>query len=223
MSAFTRYFNLTIDLGNPSNPLLGASTSLGRSSTSVQFTQGDKFTLRIFPTWNSATCALEDGSAIVFAARQTGIFTGELLFSATIFSKYTDESGLIYYEATLDLNTQAIADVLPANTASVAFTADIEIQNAANTERLSYRFAGTIVKQAYNGTEGVPTDADPPYPASDKVMVKHMNGARFATDGTEFYIFFPDSKWHKIIPQIGDNDTFLLAVDPNGLDSIPGE
>lgn len=125
------------------------------------FMTGDKCSVKLLfrskPVDLSASSALDlaVGATIVMSAKtKEGT---SLLFSVSSFAESgsSDDKG---YAGTLDLNT---AECLAAtaslgNNESVLIYIDIEVRDAGNTERLTYRVAAYLYKQVYAG-EVAPT------------------------------------------------------------------
>jgi hypothetical protein len=174
-------YDIYLDRGKPGGQscvLQGTSCSL--AAANHQLIQGDKLRLRIhfrtvagFGT-ASTSVTLDAGDVMVLAGKlATTPGAADALFSCSSFvqgASGTDN----YYEGVVDLNTTELATAL-TSVLYVDCSIDIEIQNAANTERLSYRVTVRVHKQAYAGTEGT-TAGSPPYPASGEVAVKSPTG-----------------------------------------------
>lgn len=131
------------------------------------FMAGDKCNLKLFFRARAADFGvstgydLAAGSAIVVAAKtKTGT---DLLLSVTSFSG-TGSGDTQAYQSTLDLNTVPIATATTglANDAYVDIYLDIEVRNAGDTERLTYRVAARLYKQVYSGEAAPASVALPP-------------------------------------------------------------
>lgn len=162
MSTFARVISLYVDVTKPGGlqPLLSGKSSTEIAS-SPSFVLGDKFTLALYfrePSSGitTASTAIEISGAIALGAKATAdLDATALLFSASSFSA-AGESDDLRYEAALNLNTAELAAAMEgADTLDV--TIDIEVQNAGNSERLTFQFAAQIKRQALTGTEAGPT------------------------------------------------------------------
>ena len=174
-------YDIYLDRGKPGGQscvLNGTSSSL--AAANHQLIQGDKLRLRVhfrtvagFGT-ASTSVTLDAGDVMVLAGKlATTPGAADALFSCSSFVQGATGSN-DYYEGVVDLNTTELATAL-TSVLYVDCSIDIEIQNAANTERLSYRVTARVHKQAYAGTEGT-TAGSPPYPASGEVAVKSPTG-----------------------------------------------
>jgi hypothetical protein len=153
--------NLYLDYGNPG----GSETVLNgiQSSTlqqALNWISGDAFALRLWfrqlTSLGSASTSvtLEAGSQIVLAAK-ISLTAETLLFTAGSFSAGVSGTD-VYYEAACDLNTAELDAAMGAES-SLSVYIDVEVQNAANTRRITWRFSLTITRQVYEGTESVPS------------------------------------------------------------------
>ena len=167
MTTLNRVMELYIDgakYGGADALLDGKRSSSPNSRPS--FMAGDrcgvKLLFRSKPTDLSATSALElDAGATIVMSAKTASGT-DLLFSVSTFaaSGSEDDKG---YAGTLDLNT---AECLAAtasleNNASVSIYIDVEVRDAGNTERLTYRVQAYLHKQIYS-SEVAPGTVDLP-------------------------------------------------------------
>ena len=169
--------SLYLDVDRPGGAacVLSGTTS-NTQQDRVAFVAGDTLTLRLYfrrraGTGTASTAVdLAAGSAIVVAGK-ADLTSIDALFSATGF---TADLASHFYYATLDLTTTGLATLL-ATATSAAVYVDVEVQDATNAKRITYRFLATVYKQAYTGTEGL-VDGNPPYPAVDNVAVKNPTG-----------------------------------------------
>jgi hypothetical protein len=127
------------------------------------FMAGDRATLKLFfrardaANGPSTADTLPAGSTIVVAGR-VAASDGALLFVASSFSASGDA-----YAGTVDLNTDAVATVMT----SVAYGTyldiylDIEVRDAGDTVRTTYRINARLYKQVYAG-EIAPSVVVPP-------------------------------------------------------------
>lgn len=198
---FARVFDLYIDTaaaGGP-NPLLQA-TNGSPLTIPVSWVQADCFTLRLhFRSLNgfgvtTTAVALAAGDEIVLAAK-AAVADSTLLFNAMGFTEVTG-GGDTYYQATLDLNTTELDTALTGSTLTALV--DVEVQNADNTARLTFRFSVTIVAQAYDD-EADPTPGTPTYPAPSAVMVKNPSGGSYRYHEGNFQIYnATTTKWYTL-------------------------
>jgi hypothetical protein len=166
MGAITIGQNLFIDGMRPggADAALDGTTSTSLSSP-VSFVAGDVLTLKLWfrerATDGGASTAMTipSGSVIVVGGKLASS-AGELLFSATSFA--ADGDG---YIATLDLNTTPISTALSSTShgGHLDIFVDIEVQNAGNTARATYRVNGRLYKQVYAG-ETSPSSVVTPTP-----------------------------------------------------------
>lgn len=194
MGEWARFRDFYIDInsaGGTATLLDGVSSS--PKGDAEEFVQGDVFACRLFfrlPNTDTSVDAgevtLPAGSTIVVAAKKVGgLGASSTLFSCTSFVETdggADEDD--YYLGTVDLsgaNLQAALD----SEESIAVKVDIEVRNAANTERLSFQFDATILKQAYKGDEGADTDGDPAYPSPERLVLKDC-GTQAITNGQDY-------------------------------------
>lgn len=116
---------------------------------------------------------LAAGSVIVFTGKLTSALSGStLLFFADAFTEDEDDDGYFYAGI---INT-ATASVLAAFAAlspskqTLALTVEVEIQNAGNTQRLSFQNDAILRRQVYAG-EGDPAETDPEYPPPSAIFL----------------------------------------------------
>lgn len=175
--SFSRVINLYLNLdANAGNPLVSGLSNKEVRAT-PQFIQGDTALVRIWPRaeTGNATAPLETyrlatGTNPVLAGKSAAALSAAtLLFSALTWAEHNteeDDSGDWYYEAELNLNTtelDAAITALSGTATSLAVKCDIELQNADNTQRLTFQFDGSVLRQVYDG-EADPTPGTPDYP-----------------------------------------------------------
>lgn len=166
MTAIAIGANLFIDGMRPggADAALDGTTS-NSSATPPSFVAGDVLDLKLWfreraaDGGTSTAMTIPSGSVIVVAGKLADS-SGDLLFSATGFT--ADGDG---YKATLDLNTTPISTALSstAHGGYLAIYIDIEVQNAGNTARATYRVNARLYKQVYAG-ETSPSAVVPPTP-----------------------------------------------------------
>lgn len=201
--SFARVINHYLNLDAQGNPLVSGINNISPRSTPT-YVQGDTVLVRIWPLTETgqataplATARLAAGSELVIAAKAAAnLGATSLLFSALAFAERNtevDNSGAWYYEAELELNTTdlntAIA-ALSSTATSLALKVDIEIQNADNSERITYQFDAAAIRQVYAG-EASPVPGTPVYPHPRTLMVrgvgKSVDVAEGATEVTVDY------------------------------------
>ncbi len=119
------------------------------------FMQGDVFKLRVYPRIlangigaETTSVELGSGSKVVFSAKASPA-SATTLFGIEELAAPETPASPFYYEGTLNLNTSELADAL-GSLASLDVVADLEVQNADNTERLSFRIPLRIHAQVYD-------------------------------------------------------------------------
>jgi hypothetical protein len=77
-----------------------------------------------------------------------------------------------YYEATCDLTPDNLAAAIAATgNGQLQIVCGVQVQNAGNTARLTYVFAGIVQATPWTGAEGAPATGDPPYPPPASILV----------------------------------------------------
>lgn len=196
MTTWARVIDLYIDLdaiGSGTTPLVNPLSN-GRAPT-PQFVQSDKFPLRLhFMRYDNDAAAwaaedLPDGSAIVMAAKQDAA-DDFLLFSLTDWTDDADDYGA-FYEGKLNLNTEPLTGtgdaVATYANGFLTAKADVEIQNADNSERTTFQFDVRINQQRFSD-EGDPVAADPSYPAASSLVLKRAGAQDLAVGTKTYYI-----------------------------------
>lgn len=219
------FLNLDAASGNNA-ALFENDTSSQRKSGRLSLIAADLLNLRVWPMRpgiNVAAAptseALAAGTVMAMAARPaSNPNTGDVLFFATL----TPAAGEDYWEGDLNLNTTAILDTLTGSTTQIIALVDIELQNAGNTERVTYQFEAVIKAQALHGDEGVPADAEPPYPAVDQLVLKQGDGAwyRFGNDGHLYLYHQPTGLWHTVQLQLVES-VVTITVNQTGVATVP--
>jgi len=172
--------SLYVDVEKPGGaPCLLDEKNSSPLDETLYLMQGDKFGLRVYfrqrgSVGSSSTAVdLPADFSLAIAAKETGDLPTAVtvLFSATAFSAVGADDDR-YYSATLDLNTSEIATALGSDE-DIAIKVDLEVRNVGNTERTTYRFAATLLMEAYSN-EADPTPGTPTYPAANLVVAKYM-------------------------------------------------
>lgn len=141
--------------------LLDGKTS-APPSYSPTFMAGDVCTLDVYfrarATDNGVSTAydLAAGATLVVVGRKS---TGDILFSASSFTATGSGSDDSKMTGTLSLATTEIETALTSVEygSYISIYVDIELRNAGNTERITYRFEAKLYKQVYSG-EVSPSD-----------------------------------------------------------------
>lgn len=203
---FARTFDLFIDVAKTGGkPCLLIRKSGATDPETPSLMQGDVLTLRLFfrevlsgEFADSTATTIATGDVITLAAKKD-VDQTDLLFSASSFTAGTDTTYGAYYAATLDLTTAELEAALDAAEDTLTVPVDIEVQNAANTRRSTFRFTVDVVQQVYAG-ETDPAPAEPSYPAPAAIMLKNPTGANYRVSaGGNFQLWNPtQSKWHTI-------------------------
>jgi hypothetical protein len=170
MAAWTKRIALYIDVDSAgSSPLLSGKSSSRLSSKPV-FIQGDTVRLELWfrslstsPLNASTVVEIPAGSALAVAAKEsTDLDAKTVLFSASGFAQDGSGDDLCYYAA-LNLNTQEIDALFDEETGSLLdIKVDVELQNADNSDRLTFQFDASLKQQVYDG-EPATTPGTPPY------------------------------------------------------------
>lgn len=148
-----------------------ASTARDRSG-SFQIHLADCFLLQVCfvdrSVSNTALVSLPSGYQIVVAGKKltSSAPAGDVLFNASGFGAFTDGS-ITGYEAVLDANTAEFSAAL-GSASEIDIQLDVEIQNGANTRRITLPIACKGLPQSYAG-EGSPTPAEPVYPSPSAI------------------------------------------------------
>lgn len=143
---------------------------------------------------SATTAELPVDNVIVLGGRKVR-GAGALLFSASNFVKVED-GGDVLYQAVLNLNVGSeIWNPAFGGEEQITVWVDVEVQapavdDAEETDRITYQFPVTIIRQAYAG-DAAPAPAAPIYPAPEALVVRYpANGSyRFASDGGAGIVF----------------------------------
>lgn len=153
---WSRTISIYIDIDRPGGQACVLNGTQGGYRASPHgFMQGDKFTLRVYPRTVSSgigalttSVQLAAGSKVVFSAKASAA-SSTTLFGIEELEAPGSPTDPYYYEGLLDLNTAELATAL-GSAQSLNVVADVEIQNADNSERLSFRIPITITAQVYD-------------------------------------------------------------------------
>jgi hypothetical protein len=188
--------NLYIDFTNPGaeNVLLQGTQSSPIQRT-LNWVNGDVFAVRLwFRTPGalgaaSVFAALDAGSVIVMAGK-TSLTSATLVFAAASFAEGTS-GGETYYESECSLNTAALAAAVAGSTNAVPVYVDVEVQNADNSRRLTWRFLINVTRQAYEGTEDIPATSP-----QAVALNSPAGGLQKCIDGVWHIKNVDTGKWH---------------------------
>lgn len=148
------------------NPLLESLTGSSPLQR-IGFVAGDAFTLRIWPRVRSAqqgasttTSQLQAGSVVVFSGKSKSALSAPVLLFGSIGFTEAQSGDDYYYQATVSLTDDSIQAALGSES-SLLVRCDIEIESAANDERLTFQFDATIYQQVYTSGDPLPLPVDP--------------------------------------------------------------
>lgn len=216
----------------PGNVLL-TSLAVASAPPVPAWIEDDKFLVRLrfcdlpAAVGGAATpTALDNDNVVVLAGKRVR-GTGAALFNATDFTKVVvvGPPEDVYYQAVLNLNTAALGTAFAGGESQITVYVDVEVQAPASDggddpDRITYQFPVTIVRQSYDGDEGVEVaDGDPVYPAPEMIVLKQpVNGAyRFVSDGGAGIIFQlkngTTGKFHSVFVT-GAEGAEVLAIGP---------
>jgi hypothetical protein len=113
------------------------------------------------------------GTGVLFMAKLPGSLGGPALISATGSKEGTGTSTL--YRFTINTNTtELLTAIRGANARTLTLACELEWQIGSATPRSSQSFALVILDDVRKGNEGVPTSANPPYPAASLLLTIDM-------------------------------------------------
>jgi hypothetical protein len=194
--SWSRTFELVLNLSTRQGSPLAAGRTDATPVESVTWYARDRFTLRIIPVERSASATsptvrtrLAPGSVIVVKGNAKPTPGADpCLYNAVAFTEIEDpdDIGQYYYEATLDLNTNegnAAVDALVAPQDALECLFDVEIQDAANTERNTFQFRAFVKKDVVRN-QGTPTPGSPLYPSPAQILVANNNLSELASAPT---------------------------------------
>lgn len=195
-----------------------ATTQLGN----LVLHQGDISTLKLWLLTETgetltpfAVAAMDaEYTHISVAARAATDLDEELLFSATLFAEVGEDDEL-HYEATLSLNTEQIAELFTSDTMkTVAALLDIELSNDAGDKRLTVvgQWPVTIQRDLYAGTEGVPTDGEPAYPAADAIALKAPTDGGYRIHGVNLQLWNTTQGKYQTVFLVGAAGAETIAI-----------
>ncbi len=216
--AFALLFEIFVRKSKGSDNPLVVSKADQTPRDTITWIPGDHFTLRVHlcdeptePGGPLVGAQIDAGDQIVLNGKEADALTGASFFSATPFTE-TQSDGEYYYEADLDLNVSAF--LTAAATDPVQVLAEIQVQNAGNTKRLSYEFPVLGKARVYQGTEGADADGDPPYPLPGALALKTVAGKYRIKDDGSWQLWNADqSLFHTItVSGAAGAETFSIAA-----------
>ncbi len=198
MNSWDRTLDITINTSSLRGSPLVRNPSDATPVEVIEIIARDTFPLRLLFVQSTGNLGsslqgvrIEEGATIVLGAKALNNLGGEsLLFFAEDFIEGGDEETGFHYTSILNTNTETVATLINAlsgNNRSIQIIVDIEIRNIDNSERTTLQFLGLLKADALRGTEGVPSDSDPPYPApSSLALLSQTYGdLRITTGGLE--------------------------------------
>ena len=201
---WTRQIDLFFNIDRTPGAILLKDLSGQSPAPRPAWVEADKFLARLWflkPSGNFGSVAdvytLGDGDGITLSGKAAGT----LLFCSQDWAPVID-AGITHYEALVDLNTVAL--LAAVTTQAIVITAEIEVRNNDNSQRLSGEFDLQLLPQVYAG-ESNPTPATPLYPAAVDVVTKApaLGGYRFKSDGAGGSLFQVKSatsgKFHSLL------------------------
>jgi hypothetical protein len=111
----------------------------------------------------------------VFAAKPSASLDDvTTLFTVSSWTKVgTLEDGTVHYVGELNLHTDEIAGAV--TTEPIQITCDIEVQSAANAQRITYQFTALLNPEAY-ANDADPTPGTQAYPAVGAIALNEPAG-----------------------------------------------
>jgi hypothetical protein len=206
--SFARTLDLFIDADRPGGqPCLLDGLQGALRAVAPTLMQGDDFDLRLFfrraasGLYAETTELLLDAGAEIILAAKADPDEEALLFSASGFTAGEDDALGAFYRARLSLATEALDEALAeAGADGLDVLVDVEVQDAGNERRLTFRFTATVGQQVYAG-EADPAPAEPQYPAPSALMLKNPPGGNYRFKDGNIQLWNPvTEKWHTFFP-----------------------
>jgi hypothetical protein len=212
---------MELNVNQTARTLVASRDSNSRLGT-LTLHQGDRFTISVWllDETGSAVAPLEvaamdaEYTHISVAARATTDLDEDLLFSATAFAQVGEDDEL-HYEATLNLNTEQIAALFTSDTTKTAAALlDIELSNDVGDKRLTVvgQWPVTIQRDLYAGTEGVPTDGEPAYPAADAIALKAPTDGGYRINGVNLQLWNTTQGKYQTVFLVGAAGAETIAI-----------
>jgi hypothetical protein len=160
-----QYIDITRTGGEPC--LLEGKFSSDRRAVPA-FIEGDDFPLKLLFRQRatdggaSTPITLEAGSHIIYAGKARGGQDATVPLFATTSFTVDGTSDDLGYLGIVDLNTTELHTALYGK-ASIDVEIDVEVQNADNTQRISFRITATVKRESYKDGD-LPTPVYPSFP-----------------------------------------------------------
>lgn len=148
--------DIYIDINSPGGtPAVLDGLSSSRRAAAHTVMQGDAFALNLYFRTTAGVGAvatkarLATGAVVKFQAKTAP--GGTVLFGVDTFTETETSSGSgeYYYTGTLAIPTTDLDSLFTGGKTSLAVSADVEVQNASNTLRTTYRIPLTLFRQVY--------------------------------------------------------------------------
>jgi len=152
-------FYIDADAPGGGRCLLDGLTSSNYRAGIVYGITGDRVPLRLYFRRRSAAAGGAStaaqwpaGSAVVLGGKVEA--AGATLVRCSAFTLVAGDAP--YYSGVLSLDTVALRDAaLEAASDAITLLVDVEVRNAGNTERVTFRFSLTILAQVYSETDAL--------------------------------------------------------------------
>jgi hypothetical protein len=168
---------------NLSNGQLVQSASNRQVVTSLRFKRGDSSKIRVFFVNGTSTTlvSLPNGTTGKFGLKESGDYDGGFVVSDTDWTYDNSDPDAPHYVFEPNFNTTQLNDLLGIGAApdkeSVTLMGEIEWVTAGAISS-SVTFKAVVDNDVIRGNEGVPTDADPPYPLPGEIeLIAHKGVA----------------------------------------------
>ncbi len=132
----------------------------------------DKIPVRIFVCETNVVVVPTAGDTVIIKINLPGETESLALLTTTTI---TTAGGLSYFSGTLNLNTPEIVAIMEAFQ-EAPISIEFELRGPGNPPAYCYSSVepvkGTLYRANITGNEGVPTEAEPPYPAASTLALK---------------------------------------------------
>jgi hypothetical protein len=211
----TRSLNLYINAtaaGGYNAAMDGASSSV--LSSPIQMVHKDKFQIRLYFRSFAVGIGVAHtavtfpaGATVVLAGKKTGeLKTGDTLFMVSSWTLTSPEGADAYYLGTVNLNTTELNAAMEAETAdAMECSIDIEVRDAGNTERLTFRVLAQVNRQVYDG-EGNPTTT-----AFSGIEDVEVAASQVTVDLTDFELAAAPKVYPAVVKPSGSDDNIFVA------------
>jgi hypothetical protein len=168
---------------NLANGQLVQSASNRQVVTSLRFKRGDSSKIRVFFVSGTSTTlvSLPNGTTGKFGLKESGNYDGGFVVSDTDWAYDNSDPDAPHYIFEPNFNTTQLNNLLGIGAApdkeSITLMGEIEWV-AAGAISSSVTFRAVVDNDVIRGDEGVPTDADPPYPLPGEIeLIAHKGVA----------------------------------------------